>query len=164
MGKWQFPTFGAWWWLCGMARGWLHASNVGALLILYTNGLILPEWDLFVPPMVEQSIQITHSNGEMAVSHLWSMVVAVWNGERVPVCVQWWCYVVFVYQWTHLTPMRPISPPPWWSNPSAYSPILMGKSQFTTFGACWWLCGMARGWLHASNGGAMLILYTNGTY
>jgi hypothetical protein len=53
-----------------MARGWLHASIGGAMLIWYTNGLILPEWDLFVPPMVEQSIRISHSYGEMAVSHL----------------------------------------------------------------------------------------------
>jgi hypothetical protein len=59
--------------------------------------------------MVEQSIQITQSSGEMAVSHLWTMLVAVWNGQRVAACIQWWCYVDFVYQWTHLTPMGPIS-------------------------------------------------------
>jgi hypothetical protein len=111
MGKWQFPTFGACWWVCFMARGWRHASNGGAMLILYTNGLILPQWDLLVPPMVEQSIRITHSYGEMAVSHLWGMLVAVWNGQRVAEYVQWWCIVDFVYQWTHLTLMGPISTP-----------------------------------------------------
>jgi hypothetical protein len=111
MGKWQFTTVRAWWWLYGMAIGWLHASNGGALLILYTNGLILPEWDLFVPPMVEQSIQITHSYGEMAVSHLWSMVVAVRNDQRVAACIQCWCFVDFVFQRTHLTSMEPISTP-----------------------------------------------------
>jgi hypothetical protein len=63
-----------------MARGFLYASNGGALLILYTNGPILLQWYLLLRRMVEQSVPITQ--------FLWG------NGsfpplEHVGGCVEW---------------------------------------------------------------------------
>jgi hypothetical protein len=46
--------------------------------------------------MVEQFIPITHSYGEMAISHLLGMVLAVWNGHRVAADYQLCWFVDFV--------------------------------------------------------------------